>query len=121
MLKLCCTLALALAALSGTVHAQTTWYVDAANCPGPGSGTLGDPCCSIQDGINAAINLLGKAITLRSSDGPDVTTIDAQGSGNVVTCTSFEGHADQWQDRVAVCHYLVNCRERKPGREKYHV
>ena len=37
------------------------------------------------------INLLGKAVTLRSSDGPDVTTIDAGGSGSVVTCTTNEG------------------------------
>ena len=71
---------------------QTIWYVDDDNCPGPGSGTQEDPFCKIQDGINAAsdgdtvlvlpgtyienINFLGKAITLMSSDGPEVTTID---------------------------------------------
>ncbi len=37
------------------------------------------------------INLLGKAITLRSSDGPEVTTIDADDDGTVVTCDSDEG------------------------------
>ena len=39
------------------------------------------------------IDFLGKAITLRSSDGPDVTTIDATGLGqvSVVTCNSGEG------------------------------
>ena len=31
--------------------AQTTWYVDDNNCPGPGSGTQTDPFCEIQDGI----------------------------------------------------------------------
>ncbi len=93
MFKLCCTLALGLAALGGAAHAQTTWYVDAANCPGPGSGTLGDPFCSVQGGINAAINgdevvvapgtyveaIVNnfKDITLRSSGGPGVTTINA--------------------------------------------
>jgi hypothetical protein len=34
--------------------AQTTWYVDDDNCPGPGSGTQADPFCSIQDAIDAA-------------------------------------------------------------------
>ena len=37
------------------------------------------------------INLLGKAITVRSSDGPEVTTIDNQGAGTVVKCVSGEG------------------------------
>ncbi len=40
---------------------------------------------------NENINLLGKAITVRSSDGAGVTTIDAGGSGTVVTCNSREG------------------------------
>ena len=37
------------------------------------------------------INFLGKAITLRSSDGPDVTTIDGTGNFHVVQCVSGEG------------------------------
>ncbi|MHC4615392.1 MAG: right-handed parallel beta-helix repeat-containing protein, partial [Planctomycetota bacterium] len=37
------------------------------------------------------IDFLGKTITLRSSDGPDVTIIDAQQTGTVVTCESGEG------------------------------
>ncbi len=37
------------------------------------------------------IDFLGKAITLRSSNGPEVTIIDAQGVGSVVTCDSGEG------------------------------
>ena len=37
------------------------------------------------------IYLLGKAVTLRSSAGPEVTIIDANGSGTVVTCDSGEG------------------------------
>ena len=42
---------------------------------------------------NETINFLGKAITVRSSDAPDVTTIDATGLGqvSVVTCNSGEG------------------------------
>ncbi len=38
-----------------------------------------------------SINFLGKAITLRSSDGPFVTTIDGTGSFHVVQCVSGEG------------------------------
>ena len=37
------------------------------------------------------INLLGKAITLQSTDGPDVTIIDARQAGSVVSCVSGEG------------------------------
>ncbi len=37
------------------------------------------------------INFLGKAITLRSSDGADVTIIDGTGNFHVVQCVSGEG------------------------------
>jgi len=84
---------------------QETWYVDAADCPGPGSGTEDDPFCRIQDGINAAsdgassiveiivadgvytgtgnknIDFGGKLITLRSLNGPADCIIDCQGNG----------------------------------------
>ena len=40
---------------------------------------------------NETINFLGKAITVYSTDGPDVTIIDAQQTGTVVTCDSGEG------------------------------
>ena len=75
-------------AIIATAQAQTTWHVDLANCPG-GSGMPADPFCLIQDGLDAAIDgddvivalgtynelidFLGKAITLHSSDGPEVT------------------------------------------------
>lgn len=36
------------------------------------------------------IDLLGKAIVLRSTDGPDVTIIDAEQAGTVVTCENGE-------------------------------
>jgi hypothetical protein len=84
-----------------------TIHVDDDNCPGPGSGTEGDPYCSIQTAIdNAAdtdeivvasgtyyetIDFLGKAVWLHSSDGAGVTIIDAQTAGTVVTCDSGEG------------------------------
>ncbi len=72
-------------------------------------GTQVDPYCSIQTAIDSAvdtdeivvapgtyfetINFLGKAIWLHSSDGPEVTIIDAQQSGSVVTCQGGEGPA----------------------------
>jgi hypothetical protein len=88
------------AMLSPRAGAATTWYVDDDNCPGPGSGTEADPFCSIQSAIMDAadgdeiivaagtyfetVNLVGKAVTLRSSAGPQDTVIDAQGNGTVV-------------------------------------
>ena len=40
---------------------------------------------------NEAIDFLDKAIRVYSTDGPDVTIIDAQQTGTVVTCHSAEG------------------------------
>lgn len=74
---------------------------------GEGCDDKAQPYCSIQAAIDNAvdtdeivvgpgtysemINFLGKAITLHSSDGPGVTSLDAQGTGTVVTCDSGEG------------------------------
>ena len=113
MLEFRCCVLLALACLAGIAHGQTTSYVDDNNCPAPGSGTQGDPFCSIQDAIDAAapsgddievqpgtnnetINFNGKAVTVRSTDPLDpavvaATIIDAQGAGTAVTCDSGEG------------------------------
>ena len=85
--------------LVSTAHGQTTWRVD-DDCSPPGSGTKADPFCAIQHGVNASsdgdtvlvapgvytglgnrdISLFGKLITLKSTAGPVVTTIDIQGS-----------------------------------------
>jgi hypothetical protein len=92
-----------------------SWFPDCADlaillCPScqlsPGSGTQADPYCSIQVAINAArdgdeiivspgayieqLDLLGKAIRLRSSGGPDVTMINRLFS-RAVRCESGEG------------------------------
>ncbi len=93
-----------MAVVSSTAHADVL-FVD--NCTRSGDGTDGGSFVSIQAAIDAAadddevvvapcsyfetINFLGKAISLCSSDGPNVTSIDAQGEGAVVTCTSGEG------------------------------
>jgi len=37
------------------VRGMSIWFVDDNNCPGPGSGTLADPFCKIQDAIDAAL------------------------------------------------------------------
>ena len=96
-----------------SAHAQTTWHVNAANCPGPGDGSLGNPFCSIQDAIDASalsgdeiivaqgfyqeqINFNGKAVDLHSTDPLDpivvaTTIISGNAMGSVVTCTTGEG------------------------------
>ncbi len=89
------------------VLAQSTWHVDDDNCPGFRDGTLAAPFCTIQEGIDAAqeldlvlvapgtynesIRLLGKRITLRSTDGPQLTIISGAGlRGSVVRCIDGE-------------------------------
>jgi predicted outer membrane repeat protein len=37
------------------------------------------------------IDLIGKQLTLRAMDGPDVTTIDGEAGGSVITCATAEG------------------------------
>ena len=98
----------ALFLLAFVAKAETTWHVDDDNCPGPGSGTVSDPFCAIQDAIDAAANtdtvlvaagtypevidFSGKAITLRSWGGPAGTTIDGTGlNDSVVKCVNGEG------------------------------
>jgi hypothetical protein len=50
-----------------------------------------DECVVAPGTYNELINFLGKAVTLRSSHGPEVTTIDGTGlNGSVVTCASGE-------------------------------
>jgi hypothetical protein len=92
--------------------AGATVHVDMTNCPGPGDGSVGDPFCSIQAGIDAAssgvdevlvaagtyhetIDFNGKAILVGSTDptNPAVvaaTVLDGGHSGSVVTCSSNE-------------------------------
>ncbi len=49
------TICLAFVVLATTVRAAV-WYVDVDNCPGPGSGSAGDPFCSIQDALSVAVS-----------------------------------------------------------------
>ncbi len=84
------------------VGAQTTVHVDDDNCPGPGTGTPGDPYCKIQDGIcdlhygpggdvmvhpgtyNESLRMF-PGVSVISTDGPDVTTLDATGQQCVLS------------------------------------
>ncbi len=89
-------------------------YIDLTNCPGPGTGTSVDPYCYIQDaidaqdvdaGINGVVEMIvadgtytgvgnkdihfgGRAITLRSENGPGNCIIDMEGVGRGFT---FDG------------------------------
>jgi hypothetical protein len=85
----------------------TTWYVDDDNCPGPGSGTLGDPFCSVQDAIDASsndhtvlvasgtysgtIDFVGKSIVVTSESGPGTTVLNGALLGSTVVFRSGEG------------------------------
>jgi len=87
------------------VHAQQTVQVDDDACPGPGTGTPGDPYCSIQTAI---CDLRGSGggtvevgpgsyveslrmfpgVSVVATDGPAVTTIDATGTACIQSdCT----------------------------------
>ncbi len=105
-------LVVVLVAVASPVPGQTMWYVDDDACPGPGSGSQGDPFCRIQDGIAAAsggdtvlvlpgtyfesIDFLGKAIEVKSSGGAAATVIVGDGVTGagvtpVVTFANGEG------------------------------
>ncbi|HXV76233.1 MAG TPA: thrombospondin type 3 repeat-containing protein [Candidatus Polarisedimenticolaceae bacterium] len=106
---------LLLAALWLGPAAGQTVFVDDDNCPGPGSGTDLDPYCLIQDAICTLNGSGGGTVMVRpgeyneslrmfpgvsviSTDGPAVTTIDADGkpcttglcqpSANNLTCST---------------------------------
>lgn len=86
-----------IAAAGDMVQAQQTFWVDVAHCTPPGSGTALDPFCSIQSAVLSAasgdlvlvepgtyvehVNIQHKAITVRSTGGPTITTIAAAQSG----------------------------------------
>jgi hypothetical protein len=76
--------------------AQTTWYVpdDFSTIQGAishGSVINGDTVIVRAGTYVENIDFLGKAITLQSEEGPDVTVIDGNQAGSVVKCVSGEG------------------------------
>ena len=78
-------------------QAQAIWYVDDDNCPGPGTGTVGDPFCKIQhaignaspgDTINVAAGTYNEAVSIPSGkDGLEIAgtnaIVDGTGLGDV--------------------------------------
>ncbi len=78
----------------------TALHADIINVPadqptiqaGIDAASNGDEVVVAPGTYNEVINFIGKAITLRSSDGVDVTTIDGTGlNSSVVKCVSGEG------------------------------
>ncbi len=120
----------AVTVLAVSTAQAATIHVDAANCPG-GDGSELDQYCSIQTAIDNAvdtdeivvaagtyfetINFFGKAIWLHSSDGPEVTIIDATDLfSSVVTCDSDEG-ADTVLEGFTLMHGTGTLVEISPG------
>jgi len=76
-----------LGAPAATIHVYPGASIQAAlDMAGTGDEVLVHPGTYAE-----RINFHGKVVTLRSSDGPDVTTIDGQQSGTVVTCGTAAG------------------------------
>ena len=108
------------------VSAQTTWHVD-DDCIPPGSGAELDPFCTIQDGVNASsdgdtvlvgpgtytgdgnrdVSLFGKTITLKSTDGPNSTVMDIEGSPSAIHGGFFLVHGET-QDTVIEGFTITN-------------
>ena len=106
-------LLLLMACWARPAQGQTTWHVD-DDCAPPGSGTEVDPFCTIQDGVNSAvdgdtvlvgagtytgdgnrdISLFGKTITVIAIDGPDATTIDIEGNPQSIHRGFFLDHGE---------------------------
>jgi len=100
------------------LSAQTTWYVDNDALHG-GDGSSGHPFRLIQDGINAAsdghtvivrdgtyrntgnrdLDFNGKAITLRSENGPENCIINCEGN-EIEQHRGFYFHHDETEDSI---------------------
>jgi parallel beta-helix repeat protein len=105
---------------------QTTWYVDDDNAAGPWDGSELNPFQSVQDGMNASLDgdtvlvlpgtynenvkFLTKAITVRSEQGAEMTTVNATLAAPVV---EFDGGGSAIQRLEGFT--LTNGKGRKAG------
>lgn len=89
------------------MSAQSTVYVDDDTCPAPGNGSVGNPFCKIQDGICLLKNSGGGTVLVKpgtyyeairlfagisviSTDGPSVTTINASGRPCITSACTID-------------------------------
>src|SRR5262245_55567678 len=106
-----CSIRMSLVVASGAILASVaiagTVYDDGNNPNCPGDGSAHNPFCLIQDGVNAAqdgdlvlgapgaylenVVFAGRAITLRSQSGPEVTTVDSGGIASAIALVKREG------------------------------
>jgi len=86
---------LAILPASSPVSAASVWYVDDDNCPGPGTGTVADPFCTLATAISAAApddiiylrsgtysggHMINIALTIWGLDSADTVIIDGGGT-----------------------------------------
>ena len=81
------------------VFAQSTFYVDDDNCPGPGTGTAADPFCSVQYAINSVSD--GDIIIVNPGTYDETITIQKpitlSGVDKAATFLTFTGSAVEQQ------------------------
>jgi hypothetical protein len=85
------TVALVMIALTTTARASTLHVYDGSIQAAIDGATDADKIIVHPGTYSELIDFSGKAITLRSSDGPDVTILDGRGEGPVVRCQNNEG------------------------------
>jgi predicted outer membrane repeat protein len=91
----CLVIILVFLPASSPVSAASVWYVDDDNCPGPGTGMVADPFCTLATAISAAApddiiymhsgiygggHLIISALTILGLDSADTVIIDGGGT-----------------------------------------
>ncbi len=108
-----CVLATAVVLVLGSSAFAADIYVDAANCPSIGAGTIGDPYCLIQDALDLPPAAIGDVIKIAAGtydENVDVdvaVSIEGAGSGTTAADTII----DPTTGRGLYIHKSVNLKD----------